>query len=66
VAVIDSDVFDALFSTTNLQRNAEGEILAAREFAAHVIDRTVTGEPVQAAGAALLRLAWQHRETLGG
>ena len=65
VAVIDSDVFDALF-TENLQRNAEGEILAAREFAAHVIDRTVTGEPVQAAGAALLRLAWRHRETLGG
>jgi hypothetical protein len=65
VAVIDSDVFDASFSQ-NLQRNAEGEILAAREFAAHVIDRTVTGEPVQAAGAALLRLAWRHRETLGG
>ena len=39
---------------------------AAREFAAHVIDRIVTGEPVQAAGAALLRLAWRHRETLGG
>jgi hypothetical protein len=65
VAVIDSDVFDALFPV-NLQRNAEGRILAAREFAAHVIDRTVTGEPVQAAGAALLRLAWRHRETLGG
>jgi hypothetical protein len=65
VAVIDSDVFDALFSK-NLQRNAEGEILAAREFAAHVIDRTVTGDPVQAAGAALLRLAWRHRDTLGG
>ena len=64
-AVIDSDVFDAAFSV-NLQRNAEGDILAAREFAAHVIDRTVTGEPVQAAGAALLRLAWQHRDTLGG
>jgi len=65
VAVIDSDVFDACFSA-NLQRNAEGNILAAREFAARVIDRTVTGEPVQAAGAALLRLAWRHRETLGG
>jgi hypothetical protein len=63
VAVIDSDVFDALFSVTR-QRNAEGTILAAREFAAHVIDRSVTGEPVQAAGAALLRLAWRHRETL--
>jgi hypothetical protein len=65
VAVIDSDVFDAIF-TKNLQRNAEGEILAAREFAARALDRTVTGEPVQAAGAALLRLAWRHRETLGG
>jgi hypothetical protein len=65
VAVIDSDLFDALFGK-NLERNAEGEILPAREFAAHVIDRTVTGEPVQAAGAALLRLAWQHRDTLGG
>jgi hypothetical protein len=64
VAVIDSDVFDACFSV-NLQRNAEGNILAAREFAAHVIDRTVTSEPVQAAGAALLRLAWRHRQALG-
>ena len=65
VAVIDSDVFDALFGM-HPRRNAEGTILAAREFAAHVIDRSVTGEPVQAAGAALLRLAWRHRETLGG
>jgi len=64
VAVIDSDVFDALFGVTR-PRNAEGTILAAREFAAHVIDRSVTGEPVQAAGAALLRLAWRHRGTLG-
>jgi len=65
VAVIDSDVFDALFSLTR-QHNAEGTVLAAREFAAHVIDRSVTGEPVQAAGAALLRLAWRHRATLTG
>jgi hypothetical protein len=65
VAVIDSEVFDAAFGV-GLRRNAEGAILAAREFAAHVIDRTVSSEPVQAAGAALLRLAWQHRDTLGG
>jgi hypothetical protein len=65
VAVIDSDVFDALFSVRP-RRNAEGEILAAREFAAQVIDAAVTGQRLQAAGAALLRLAWQHRETLGG
>jgi hypothetical protein len=65
VAVIDSDVFDALFSL-HPRPNDEGEILAAREFAAHVIDAAVTGQPLQAAGAALLRLAWRHRETLGG
>ena len=63
VAVIDSRVFDELFSL-NPRPNAEGSVLAAREFAAHVIDRVVTGEPVQAAGAAVLRLAWRHRETL--
>jgi hypothetical protein len=63
VAVIDSDVYDALFGVTR-QRNAEGIVLAAREFAGHVIERSVTGEPVQAAGAALLRLAWRHRATL--
>jgi hypothetical protein len=65
VAVIDSRVFDELFSLSP-RRNAEGRVLAAREFAAHVIDRIVTGEPVQAAGAAVLRLAWRHRETLTG
>jgi hypothetical protein len=63
VAVIDSDVFDQLFSLTP-RRNAEGSVLAAREFGAHVIDRIVTGEPVQAAGDAVLRLAWRHREVL--
>ena len=63
VAVIDSRVFDDLFSLSP-RSNAEGSVLAAREFAAHVVDRVVTSEPVQAAGAAVLRLAWRHRETL--
>ena len=63
VAVIDSRVFDELFSLAP-RRNDEGNVLAAREFAAHVIDRVVTGDPVQAAGAAVLRLAWRHRDTL--
>ena len=63
VAVIDSRAFDELFRL-DPRDNAEGSVLAAREFAAHVIDRTVTGEPVQAAGAAVLRLAWRHREIL--
>jgi len=73
-AVFDAGVFDAQFgalfgggvSAPGPRRNAEGEVLAAREFTADVIDRTVTREPVQAAGAALLRLAWEHRDTLLG
>ena len=65
VAVIDSLVFDDEFSL-NPRHNEEGEVLAAREFAGHVIDRLVTREPVQAAGAAVLRLAWAHREALTG
>jgi hypothetical protein len=63
VAVIDSEVFDALFSLTP-RDNAEGSVLAAQEFTAHVIDRVVARDHVQAAGAALLRLAWRHRDTL--
>ncbi len=63
VAVIDSGVFDELFSLSP-RSNAEGSVLAAREFAAHVIDRIATSEPLQAAGAAVLRLAWRHRDTL--
>ncbi len=65
VAVIDSPLFDELFSLTP-RGNAEGTVLAAREFAGRVIDRVVTGEPVQAAGAAVLQLAWAHREALAG
>ncbi len=65
VAVIDSRVFDELFHLSP-RRNSEGQVLAAREFAAHVIDAIVSREPVQAAGAGVLRLAWAHRETLAG
>jgi hypothetical protein len=63
VAVIDSRVFDELFRL-DPRGNDEGSVLAAREFAAHVIDRVVTRDPVQAAGATVLRLAWRHRDTL--
>ncbi len=65
VAVLDSDVFDELLGA-GPRSNDEGEVLAARDFTAAVIDRTVGTEPLQAAGAALLRLAWRHRQTLGG
>jgi hypothetical protein len=63
VVVIDSRVFDELFSVNPLS-NAEGQVLAAQEFEAKVIERITTREPVQAAGAAVLRLAWHHRRKL--
>jgi len=65
VAVIDGPVFDGLFGL-HPRANDEGRVLAARDFAAPVIDRLVAREPVQAAGAAVLRLAWAHRQTLTG
>ncbi|MBV9206830.1 MAG: transcriptional regulator [Actinobacteria bacterium] len=65
VAVFDGDAYDGLFGAIP-RRNAEGHVLAAREFTASVIDRTVARDPVQAAGAAVLRLAWRYRETLIG
>jgi hypothetical protein len=63
VAVIDGDLFDDLFGGRP-RHNSEGEVLARREFSAAVIEHTVTRKPMQAAGAAVLRLAWQHHETL--
>ena len=65
VAVIESHLFDQLFSLAP-RPNEEGRVLAARDFAPHVIDRIVGGEPIQAAGAAVLRLAWTHRDVLTG
>jgi hypothetical protein len=63
VVVIDSRVFDELFGAIP-PRNAEGQVLAAQDFDAKVIDRIATREPIQAAGAAVLRLAWRHRRQL--
>jgi len=72
VAVFDSDVFDALFGGL-VAANAEGRVIGGLSapggpgvpFTAEVIDRFAGGaEPTQAAGAAVLRLAWQHRARL--
>ena len=49
VAVIDSRLFDELFSLAP-RANAEGSVLAAREFAAHVIDRVFTASPSRPPG----------------
>ena len=71
VAVFDSEVFDRLFRDL-VTANAEGRVVtengsAAIPFTAATVDRFTGGaEPMQTAGAALLRLAWQHRGDLLG
>ena len=63
VVVIDEDVFTALFGDL-LTANAEGRVLAPRAFTEAVVAQTVGNDPLQAAGAAVLRLAWTHRSAL--
>jgi hypothetical protein len=71
VAVFDAGVFDSVFGGL-VAANAEGRVVmtdgsAAIPFTAQTVRRFSDGtEPVQAAGAALLRLAWQHRRHLLG
>jgi hypothetical protein len=71
VAVFDADLFDAEFAGL-VARNAEGRVItgggsAGIPFTADTIARLTDGrEPFQAAGAALLRLAWEHRRHLLG
>lgn len=64
VAAFASDVFDELFGGL-VEVNDEGRVTTV-PFSAAVVDRfTGGGEPMQAAGAALLELAWRHRGRLG-
>jgi hypothetical protein len=69
VAVIDATVFDRVFGAL-VSGNSEGE-LAGRTggqpgvaFVADEVERLARHEPMQAAGAAVLTLAWEHRATL--
>ena len=70
VAVFEAAVFDRVFRGL-VGENAEGRVVtqdgsAAIGFTrANVTRYTGGGEPVQTAGQALLRLAWQHRDQLG-
>ena len=70
VAVFEAAVFDRVFRGL-VGENAEGRVVtqdgsAAIPFTrANVARFSSGGEPVQTAGEALLRLAWQHREFLG-
>lgn len=63
VVVIDAPLYDELFGAV-VADNAEGRVLDAKPFEEATIDQLAGAEPMQAAGAALLRLAWQHRATL--
>jgi hypothetical protein len=67
VVAIDAPVFDDLLGGM-VHANAEGRVLLGDgqglSFTAATVDRLVAAEPVQAAGAALLRLAWAYRDYL--
>ena len=72
VAVFDPDLFDATFSGL-VADNDEGRILPTDDgpgsgggwaFTIKNVERFAGVEPMQPAGAALLRLAWQHRDAL--
>lgn len=69
VAVFDSDVFDTAFAG-RAAVNAEGRVIsepgtAGVPFARDTVARFIGGtEPMQAAGAAVLQLAWDHKAHL--
>ena len=76
VAVFDSDVFDRLFAGL-VAANAEGRVIGPDAaappgvpgvpFTGEAIRRLADGsESMQAAGAAVLQLAWRHRGSLLG
>jgi hypothetical protein len=72
VAVFDAALFDAVFAGL-VSANEEGRIITSEDpagaavgipFSAASVERFTAAEPMQAAGAALLRTAWRHRDTL--
>ena len=67
-AVIDADLFDEVFANL-VAVNSEGRIIndtatTGFAFTEASVRRFSTREPMQAAGAAALRLAWKHRALL--
>jgi hypothetical protein len=63
VVTIDAPLYDELFGET-ADTNAEGSISPAVPFTEQTVERYVSSEPMQAAGAGLLQLAWRHRSVL--
>src|SRR5580658_10616356 len=69
VAVFDAEVFDQLFGGL-VAVNAEGRVVSDSEatgfeFSAETVERFAgSNAPMQAAGVAVLRLAWKHASSL--
>lgn len=71
VTVFDAELFDELFDDL-VAGNAEGELVTSDlgpssygfPFTEDEVNRLSEREPMQAAGAALLQLAWRHRNTV--
>jgi hypothetical protein len=65
VTVIEAETFDAILGNI-VENNEEGRVIGATgiPFRADQVARYVHGEPMQAAGAAVLELAWKHRQAL--
>lgn len=65
VTVIEAEAFDALFKEA-VEDNGEGQVIGVTgiPFKADEVTRYVHDEPMQAAGAAVLELAWEHRQAL--
>ena len=63
VVVIDAPLYDELFGEM-VDANAEGRVIKPRPFDERSVTELVADAPLQAAAAALLRLALAHRDTL--
>lgn len=63
VITIDAPLYDELFGEI-ADITTEGSITPVVPFTAQTVERYASTEPMQAAGAGLLRLAWRHRTTL--
>jgi hypothetical protein len=69
VVVIEAEVFDRIFGGL-VDGNAEGELAGQQDgrpgvpFVASEVERLTKHEPMQAAGAAVLASAWEHRAAL--
>jgi hypothetical protein len=63
VVTIDAPLYDQLFGKL-VESNTEGSITPTVPFSTETVERYASTEPMQAAGAGLLRLAWRHRSTL--